>query len=151
MMVRNRMVSRAAAILLLVGSAGCFHATVETGLAPSTQVIEKPFASGWIYGLVPPSTVSTAAKCPDGVAKVETQLSFVNQLVSFITFEIYTPMTIKVTCAAKHTAVVAPTADIRVGTAAGSDSIRAAFASAATEALTSGRAVLVQVADTVRP
>jgi hypothetical protein len=33
------------------------------------------------------------------VAKVETQLSFLNQVVSFITIGIYTPMTIKVTCA----------------------------------------------------
>jgi hypothetical protein len=31
---------------------------------------------------------------------VETQLSFVNQLVSFLTLSIYTPMEIKVTCAA---------------------------------------------------
>jgi hypothetical protein len=59
-----------------------------------------PNLSGWILGLVPPSTVSTAAKCPAGPAKAETQLSFVNQLVSFLTLGIYTPMAIKVTCAA---------------------------------------------------
>jgi hypothetical protein len=63
-------------------------------------VINKSFASGWIFGLVPPKTVSTAAKCPAGPAIVETQLSFVNQLVSFLTLGIYTPMAIKVTCAA---------------------------------------------------
>jgi Bor protein len=85
---------------LFIVTAGCYHATVETGASPSTEVINKSFASGWIFGLVPPSTVSTAAKCPNGVAKVETQLSFVNQLVSFLTLGIYTPMEIKVTCAA---------------------------------------------------
>ncbi|HEY6784408.1 MAG TPA: hypothetical protein VI159_05620 [Gemmatimonadales bacterium] len=84
---------------LLLSTAACYHATIETGLAPSNQVIEKDFASGWIYGLVPPSTVETQAKCPNGVAKVETQLSFVNQLVAFLTLDIYTPMNIKVTCA----------------------------------------------------
>jgi Bor protein len=52
-----------------------------------------------VFGLVPPSTVETAAKCPNGVAKVETQLSFLNQLVSVLTLSIYTPMTIEVTCA----------------------------------------------------
>ncbi|MDQ3222541.1 MAG: hypothetical protein M3Q75_03575, partial [Gemmatimonadota bacterium] len=46
----------------------CYHATVETGLTPSTQVLERSFASSWIYGLVPPKTVETAGRCPDGVA-----------------------------------------------------------------------------------
>jgi len=85
---------------------GCYHATIETGLAPSPTVISESFASSWIYGLVPPSTIATASKCPDGVAKVETQLSFVNQLVGFLTLGIYTPMEIKVTCAAKSSAMI---------------------------------------------
>jgi hypothetical protein len=78
---------------------GCYHATIETGATPSTTLIENHWASGWVFGLVPPKTVATAAKCPSGVAKVETQLSFVNQLVSFLTIGIYTPMDIVVTCA----------------------------------------------------
>jgi hypothetical protein len=90
---------RAAALLIVC--AGCYHATVETGATPSTEVIEKKFASSWIYGLVPPSTVSTSARCPNGPAKVETQHSFVNQLVGFLTLGIYTPMEITVTCAAR--------------------------------------------------
>jgi hypothetical protein len=67
------------------------HATIDTRATPSTQVISKEWAAGWIYGLVPPSTVETAAKCPNGVAKVETQLSVLNQLVSLLTLYIYTP------------------------------------------------------------
>lgn len=94
-------------LLALMLTAGCYHATIETGATPSTQVINKSFASGWIYGLVPPSTVSTAAQCPGGVARVETQLSFVNQLVSFLTLGIYTPMRITVTCAAGAAAAAA--------------------------------------------
>lgn len=77
----------------------CYHATVSTGLRPSTVKIEKKWASGWIYGLVPPSTVETMEQCPAGVAQVDTQLSFPNQLVNFLTFGIYTPMEIVVTCA----------------------------------------------------
>jgi hypothetical protein len=94
-------VRRLAPFALAALLAGCYHATVETGRPLSTQVVEKKFASGWVYGLVPPSTISTAEKCPDGAAKVETQLSFVNQLVSFLTLGIYTPMDIRATCAAK--------------------------------------------------
>ncbi|HET6579197.1 MAG TPA: hypothetical protein VFG66_12795 [Gemmatimonadales bacterium] len=95
---------RAFLLVACVLSLGCYHATVETGAPPSPEVIDKSFASGWIYGLVPPSTVSTAARCPNGPAKVETRLSFVNQLVSFLTLGIYTPMQITVTCAASKTA-----------------------------------------------
>jgi Bor protein len=90
---------RSALLVLAVLCSGCYHATVETAATPSTQVINKSFASGWIFGLVPPSTVKAASECPNGVAKVETQLSFVNQLVSFLTLGIYTPMQITVTCA----------------------------------------------------
>jgi len=100
---------------LLIAALGCYHATVETGLTPSNQTIEKSFASGWIAGLVPPSTVATASKCPNGVAKVETKLSFVNQLVAWITAYIYTPMSIKVTCAeSRRAAVPAPRIDVGV-------------------------------------
>jgi hypothetical protein len=91
---------RAIGAACLVALCACYHATVETGATPSTLVIDKSFASSWIYGLVPPETVSTSSKCPNGPAKVETQHTFVNQLVGFLTLGIYTPMQIKVTCAA---------------------------------------------------
>jgi len=94
--MRNAVLVLAAAVSL----AGCYHATIETGLTPSNQRIEKKWASAWVYGLVPPSAVETMQRCPDGVARVDTQLSFTNQLVNFLTFGIYTPMEIVVTCAA---------------------------------------------------
>jgi hypothetical protein len=49
--------------------------------------------------------VEAGAKCPNGLAKVETQQSFVNGLVAILTLGIYTPMQITVTCAAKSTAM----------------------------------------------
>ncbi len=86
-------------IIAIFLSSACYHATIDTGRTPSTVTIEKHWASGWIYGLVPPSVIETAQKCPSGVAKVETQLSFANQLVNFLTLGIYTPMDVTVTCA----------------------------------------------------
>jgi hypothetical protein len=83
--------------------AGCYHATVETGAAPSTELIHQSFASSWIYGLVPPKTVEAESRCSNGVSKVETQHSFVNQLVGLLTLGIYTPIEIKVTCATAET------------------------------------------------
>lgn len=87
------------ALLLATVLGGCYHATIDTGVKPSTTTIEKKWASGWIFGLVPPKTVETASQCPSGVSKVETQLSFLNGLVSLLTLSIYTPMDIRVTCA----------------------------------------------------
>ena len=84
--------------LVMIALSGCYHATIETGLPPSNERFEEAWAASWIFGLVPPSTVETAARCPDGVARVETKLSFLNGLVSALTFSIFTPMHITVTC-----------------------------------------------------
>ncbi len=86
----------------LILFSGCYHAQVVTSdLKPSTVVVEDTFADAWIYGLVPPKEIDVTDKCTSGVAKVETRLSFVNQLVGALTFGIYTPMHIRVTCGEK--------------------------------------------------
>lgn len=132
-------------LTLALSVAGCYHARIETGLTPSAQVYEQTFASGWIYGLVPPSTVEAAEKCPNGVAIVETELSFVNQLVSALTFGIYTPMHIKVTCAARGTsALPAPSEAVAVAPGADSAAIATAFQRAADQAVASEQPVLVR-------
>ena len=123
----------------------CYHATVDTGLKPSAQVVEKSFAAGWIFGLVPPSTVATASQCSHGAAKIETQLSFVNQLVAFLTLDIFTPMSIKVTCAEAGRASISPTTPtIDVGTNATADQIRDAISRAAGLSLRTGQPVYVE-------
>jgi Bor protein len=137
--------SRVAIVATLIVTAGCYHATIDTGATPSTQVISKEWAAGWIYGLVPPSTVETASQCPNGVAKVETQLSFLNQLVGFLTFEIFTPMSIKVTCAAPRTADAGSPVDFVVSETDGSAAVASAFDQAASRAIAGHRAVFVEV------
>jgi hypothetical protein len=100
-----------ATLVLATALAGCYHATIETGAKPSGLTVEKKWASGWVYGLVPPSAIETAAKCPSGVAKVDTQLGFLNMVVGVLTLGIYTPMDIRVACAespAGGTAFVVP-------------------------------------------
>ncbi len=88
-----------AVAVIALFSTGCYHAVVETGRPMSMEKVEKKWASGWVYGLVPPKTVETAEKCPNGAARVDTQLSFANQLVNFLTLGIYTPMEVVATCA----------------------------------------------------
>ncbi len=129
-------------ILAMVAvSVSCYHATIETGRAESGQVISKPWATGWLFGLIPPSTVSTAAQCPQGVARVETQLSFVNMLVGALTFHLFTPMTIEVACASAGSAS-AP--DIRVPPGADEDAVVQLMAEAADRAVALQRPVIVQ-------
>lgn len=94
----RRTVMLALATLVL---GGCYHATVNTGLTPGSTQINQPWATSFIYGLVPPATVEAMQQCgAAGVARVETQHSFLNALVGGITFGLFTPMTITVTCGA---------------------------------------------------
>ncbi|MFI5209457.1 MAG: Bor family protein [Gemmatimonadales bacterium] len=125
----------------------CYHATIETGAMPDTNsTIEQNWASGWIYGLVPASTVSAAAKCTSGVARVETQLSFLNQVVSFLTLGIYTPMSIKVTCAAgTKTSSVTPQGADTIPFTATTATLPETLAAAAIASRSSGHAELVQI------
>jgi hypothetical protein len=105
MRVRTRSAMAIATMLL---ASACFHATIETGLPASTTVITKPWAHGFIFGLIAPETVATASTCKNGVAKVETQHSFLNMLASFVTFNLYTPIQIDVTCASSNRMSMVP-------------------------------------------
>lgn len=140
-----RMIFRSAAVsaALVAGLSGCYHATVDTGRAPSGQVVRKSWAHGFIYGLVPPSTVETAAQCPNGVAKVETQLSFLNQLANALTFGIYTPMEITVQCAAGGSALLEGVPVIAIPASAGRTDLDGALGRAATLSAEQGEAVYV--------
>ena len=101
--------------------AGCYHATIDTGLAPGAKTIKKPWAHCFVFGLVPPSVVEAQNECENGVARVETQHSFLNGLVGILTYAIYTPMTITVTCAAKDMSAVDESEETVVSLPYGSD------------------------------
>ena len=90
-----------AIITIAAALSGCYHVTVISSAQPSPTVVEKPWQHSFIDGLVPPSELETKEQCPSGVAKVETQRSFVNLLASWITSGIYSPIAVKVTCAAR--------------------------------------------------
>jgi hypothetical protein len=131
-------------VAALTALGACFHATIETGLSPSTNVLEQKWASSWIYGLVPPKTVETASRCPDGVAKVETQLSFLNQVVHILTLGIYTPMDIRVTCALPAGTSTPQGAMLTVPVSSDTEGVRAAFGAAAERAAEGEGMVLVR-------
>jgi hypothetical protein len=132
-------------MITAVALTGCFHAKVTTGLTPSSEVHDKPFASGWILGLIPPPEVSGAQECSNGVARVETKLSFVNRLVGFITFGIYTPMHITVTCAAASADLIPGygTDILLVERNAAEETVQEAFSKAGEQAASTGNPVFV--------
>lgn len=85
--------------LAAVSVGGCYHATINTGIAPGTQQVQDKWADGFVYGLVPPDAVEAMVGCGNrGVARVETRISFLNGLVGGLTLNIFTPMEITVTC-----------------------------------------------------
>lgn len=133
---------------LCLGGTACYHATIETGRPVSADIISIPWANSFVYGLVPPPIVETAAKCPNGVAKVQTQHSFLNSLVGAITFGIYTPIQIDVTCAASGSVKTSDASTsvpvVRVGQSADSAARMSAVNRAAAIAHETDRAVYVQ-------
>jgi hypothetical protein len=110
--MKHSMSQRILSLTLVVGAAllasGCYHAQVTTGATAGPTVIDTPWAMGFVYGLVPPAAIDAAAACPNGVARVETRLSFLNQLVGALSAGIITPMHITITCAAGGMSAVDP-------------------------------------------
>jgi Bor protein len=87
------------AAALLVGVGGCYHVTVITGAPEAPTVIDKQWQNSFVYGLVPPAELAAKPPCAQGVARVDTERSFLNGLVGALTWSIYTPMHATVTCA----------------------------------------------------
>lgn len=136
-----RRVARVAMVLAILPAAACYHQVVETGKTASPTVIDKPWQMGFVYGLVPPPALNTASQCPGGVAKVETQHSFLNGLVASLTFGIITPMQVTITCAATGSA---STSNAKVNAGNTQDEQAAAVNQAAKLSNESGQPVLVQ-------
>jgi hypothetical protein len=86
-------------ILALFALTGCYHAVIETGRPAGATTITKPWAMSFAFGLVPPPVENVVQQCTNGVSRVETQHSFLNGLVAFITGGIVTPIQIDVICA----------------------------------------------------
>ncbi|MBV6522906.1 MAG: hypothetical protein MNPFHGCM_03056 [Gemmatimonadaceae bacterium] len=80
-------------------SVGCYRVTVVTGAPATATTIDLPWQKSWVFGLVPPDTIQSRTRCPNGVAQVMVESSFLNGLVSSITYSIFTPIHPVVTCA----------------------------------------------------
>lgn len=148
--MRRRPLASLAIVLALTTSAACYHAVVETGRPAGTTVVQKSWVNTFVFGLVPASDIDVSARCPGGVARVETQQTFVNGLVGLITLGIYTPQSATITCAAGRTGALDSRFDTRghtvVAIADGATAAdrSAALRSAAEESARIGRPVFVR-------
>jgi hypothetical protein len=90
---------------LALALSGCYHQVVRTGASPGPTVIERPWTATFLFGLVPATTINTAEECPAGVAVVETEQTLPNGVVGALTLGIYTPQTVRITCAVEGSAL----------------------------------------------
>ena len=84
---------------LLLGT-GCFkHSVRDERLKPGTRTTEawKPYV---VVGLAPVGKEPIYAECPSGIALFEAEHSILNMLVGFITWNIFTPISVSYACAA---------------------------------------------------
>jgi hypothetical protein len=100
-MMRRRWVPLA---FLAVFATACFHQVVSTGRPAGATVIDDPWVKGWLWGLVAPPPIETRSQCPSGVATVVTEMSFMNGLAAALTFGIFSPQHVTITCATGGTA-----------------------------------------------
>ncbi|SMY33643.1 Bor protein [Photobacterium malacitanum] len=90
-----------AALMATTVMTGCAQQTFMMSSAPETKTAElnksQPF---FVSGIGQHKTVDAAKLCggADKVAKVEVQQTFVNGLLSVVTFGIYTPRQARVFC-----------------------------------------------------
>jgi Bor protein len=144
--MKDRRVSLSLGLLsatLVLG--GCYHAIVETGRPASGTVVENQWAHSFLAGLVPPNPLDVSSRCPSGVARVETQHSFLNSLAAAITFSIYTPMTITVQCAAAGSPDAPASSSVRLPSDADGRQMSAAIEEAALMSARTGEAAWIMV------
>ena len=114
-MTRRRWSSLALVVCL---STACFHQVVSTGRAAGPTVVDKPWVAMWLWGLVAAEPIDVRRECPMGVAIVTTETSFPNGLVGVITFGIFTPQHVTITCASSSASLPAGMREIRIPTGA---------------------------------
>ena len=88
------------ALILMLGAAGCYRIKYTTTRPPAPAPNYDEWHHNMIFGLAEISSpVNISQSCPNGVAVVENQQTFVNGLVTAVTlFWIWEPTTVTVTC-----------------------------------------------------
>jgi len=100
--------------LLLLASNACYHQVVQTGHTPSSAVVDLPWVKTWLWGLVEAEPIDARPTCATGVAVIETETSFMNGLVGVLTFGIFTPQHVRITCATGTASLPSGASEMRI-------------------------------------
>ncbi|MDT8368702.1 MAG: Bor family protein [Longimicrobiales bacterium] len=85
--------------LLLLGTAGCLEHTYTSGAgAPEGPVVYRSWHSHWLGGLIGEKNVTVEEHCPSGNATIHDEQTFLNGLVTAVTFGIYAPTRATIRC-----------------------------------------------------
>jgi hypothetical protein len=100
----SRLPMRIAMVFCLIFMvSGCFRHTYVTDKPVAVYPAkETQFKAFFLNGIIPfePQT-PLQDTCPNGVARIETEESFLNGLVNYVTRGIYTPRTARIYCQEK--------------------------------------------------
>ena len=134
-------------LIACVGLTGCYQAKVTTNKSAGNKVVEKKWASSFIYGIVP-AEVDVSNQCSNGIASAERKFSFVNMLVNGLTFGLYLPQSVTVTCASGSMAhaVPAQTPAFTLPSDATEQEVKSTLSSATVESVMTEEPVEVRVA-----
>ncbi|MFB6248160.1 MAG: Bor/Iss family lipoprotein [Salinibacter sp.] len=145
-----RLLSKCALPALVIAClclSGCYHAHVTTNKEAGETVVQKKWASSFLFGLVP-ATVDVSDQCSNGIASAERELSFLNMVVGGLTFNIYTPQSVTVTCAASGSmSEVGPRKNMEFMLREGASiqAVKATVSSAAMASAVNGDSVTVRI------
>ncbi len=88
-------------VLAMFFATGCFHINYVTDKPRAPSPEYKKWHNDFVYGLAEGSDpVDVKQICPEGVARIESEETFVNGLVNVLTIGIYNPQEVTVTCVA---------------------------------------------------
>jgi hypothetical protein len=131
-------------LALAVCLGGCFHQVIDTGRPRGMIVVDRPWVSTWLWGLVAATEVDVSTECPAGPALIVTEQSFANGLVGLVTLGIYTPQHLTVTCAAGMSSLPADAAEMVIAPNATAVERAALFRRAVEHALEHREAVIIR-------
>ena len=89
-----------ALLLAIMTTMGCYRHTYVVSEPTQEQPAKSDyFVHHFLAGLIPVNTeVELQSICPNGVGKIETQISFLNGFLNWLTNGIYTPKSTWVYC-----------------------------------------------------
>jgi Bor protein len=107
----TRQTANLLALLVLV-STGCHTFRFHVSAAPSAPTPVVEHKSFWVFAWFPTQEVDVRAICPDGVATIEEETTFLDGFISTLTLSIYSPRTSYYYCRLSAPPAAAPPAGV---------------------------------------